>query len=442
LLSFKDKIDALKQEIVKANYIKHEEMEVYTKKLIGTMYIKETMDYGFHLYYIHETSDTDSLAGKNGTVSEMYYDLRNRKYWIKRNLKEVKFSVRNVDSIFPKDCNQRVEIFDKLSTENNKGLYQSAFSFLGRMGEEKITMFGRFFHRLITENSYYELLYKAGISITRHTHIENKNGNSPKEILGLSKTQWKMVTKYNVRLTTFEKLDNSKVDKEAIGHLSYIKTLEDEFGVEKITAFVSNEFSYLYKNHEYHSALHIAKTYNLPVKIFIKYIYFQCDVSQGLTSMSAIGEYEDYIRMTTEMGYERFDKYPKFLRTAHDIVSRNYRIKLDESEMVEWEKSYQENCKYNYSYDGFKIFPPKEPSDLVREGNVLGHCVGSYVNKVRKGLSSILLLRERDDVEQPLVTIEVRDNKITQAKGKMNNPPSREQKEIIKQFAKKYELAM
>jgi hypothetical protein len=196
------------------------------------------------------------------------------------------------------------------------------------MGEEKTEMFGRFFHRLITEHSYYELLYKSGIRIKNNTYIANKSGNTPIEVLGLSKTQWKMVTQYKVPLDNFANINNNVADQKLINYLSYIKSLEEEFGVDKIIEFVNNEKNYIYGQYVYRSALSLAERYNLPVKHFLRYIYFECDVSQGLSASSAVGEYADYIRMTSEMGYERFDRYPRFLRTAHDIASRNYRMKL------------------------------------------------------------------------------------------------------------------
>lgn len=442
MLGIKDKTEQFKQEIKESNYQKYESFNQRTNRLIGTMYIKDKMDYGFHLYYIHEPSNTNPLAGKTGTISEMYYDLRNKKYWIKRNLKDVQFSVRNVDSIFPKDYDQRNHIFNLLSTSANQGLYQAAFHVLGAMGKEQSEMFGRFFHRLITQHSYFELLYKAGIQVNSDKLIKNPNGKSPMEILGLSKTQWKIVSKFNVQFGVFDDCKDDAADQKLINYLTYIASLEEEFGLEKIKEFVNNEIGYLYNKYSYRSAIQIAERYNLPIKHFLRYIYFECDVSQGLHSNTALSEYADYIRMTTEMGYERFDRYPKFLRTAHDIASRNYKVKLNEIETKEWESTYERNKQFAYTYQGFKIFPPKEPSDLVKEGNVLGHCVGSYVNKVRKGTSTILFLREREDIEKPLVTIEIRDNRITQARGKMNNPPNQEQNAIIKKFAEKYQLVI
>lgn len=439
MIGYKEKIEQAKIEIQASGYESYKNYTYQEKQLIGTLYIKDKMDYGFHIYYIHEPSNTNALAGKIGTLSEMYYDLRNKVYWIKRNLKEVKFSVRNVDSIFPHS--EKEEMFNRLSTSNNQGLYSSAFKYLGAMGEEKTEMFGRFFHRLITEHSYFEILYKANIEINKYTPIINRDGKSPKEILGLSKTQWKMISKFGIRPSRFENAENDAADTLMINYLNYIKSLDDEFGLEKGTEFFENEFDYLYGKYVYRSALETAKLYDLPERNFIKYIYFECDVSQGLSASTAISQYRDYIRMTKEMGYERFDRYPKFLRTAHDIASRNYKIKLNEIELQQWHKAYQNNKSFEYQYKNYKIFPPKEPSDLVREGNVLGHCVGSYINNVRKGLTTILFLREKEDIECPLITIEVKNNRIAQAKGKMNNAPSKELKSIIEKFAAKYELA-
>jgi len=378
----------------------------------------------------------------------MYYDLRNKKYFIKRNIKDVNFSVRNVDSIFPASRSQRQEIFTLLSTVNNQGLYDAAYSYLGSMGNEKSEMYGRFFHRLITEHSYFELLYKSGIRMSNKIKIINKNGSNPIDILGVNKTQWKMITKYNIPANYFtnyncdkNKLSNEN-DTQAINYLSYIKMLENEFGIDKIIEFYNNEFDYIYGGKSYRTAIEISKNYNLPIKKLLRYIYFECDVSQGLNSSTAIEQYRDYIRMTTEMGYERFDRYPKHLRTAHDIASRNYRVKLNEVELKEWQERYEENKQYLYTYNGYKIFPPSKPDELIKEGNILGHCVGSYVNKVKKGLSVILFLRDKNDIDHPLVTIEVKDKRIIQAKGKMNESPRPEEKKVIKVFAEKFNLAM
>lgn len=435
-------IQELKEEVMNSNY---EKVECYSNgryeavKLIGTTYLKEKMDYGFHIYHIHEPNKNNQLAGVNGTLSEMYYDLRNRVYWIKRNNKEVKFSPRNVDAIFNQHA-KLTNVFKLISTENNDDLYLSAYRELGRIKDEKTEMFGRFFHRLITDYSYFELLHKAGVIFNHNRRVSNPNGTSPREILGLTKTKWKMVSQYGMSpydITHY----NDDMDTKMIGYLAYIKKLEDEFGVEKLNDFIQNEMNYIYSSSsDYYSTLSLCNTYNLPEKKVLKYIYFECDVSQGLKSSDAQHQYKDYLRMVTEMEYERYDKYPKFLRTMHDVVARNYNIKLSDIQRKQWKEKVSDLDKFNYAYNGYKIIAPKEPDDLIREGNVLSHCVGSYIGRMLKGQCNILFLRESVDDTHPLVTIEVVEDRITQARGKMNNPPTQEQKRFIESFAKKYEL--
>ncbi|MED3440273.1 PcfJ domain-containing protein [Bacillus subtilis] len=437
-----EEIERLKDKIKASGYPKYEAIGC-NKSLIGTMYVKEKMDYGFHIFFIHEPSKTNKLAGTQGILSEMYYDLRNRSYWIKRNLKEVKFSERNVDSMFPFSGQDRSKIFELISTDNNQGLYIDSFNRLGAIDRERTRKYGRFFYRLMTDYSFYELLYKAGIKNFSNHDIVNPKGSSPREVFGLTKTQWKMYVKFGVKLSTFNRGPNiEQKDNKSINLLTYVKSLEDEFGISKMTDFERFEIEPLYKGYYRNdSAMYLANTYNLPEKRLLRYLYFECDVSQGISAITAIREYRDYIRMTTEMGYERFDRYPKYLKTAHDIASRNYNIKLNAEELEEWNSRLANNKTYELTLGDYKIVAPETPEDLVREGNVLGHCVGSYVGSVRKGLSTILFLREREDLEHPLVTIEIRNNQITQAYGRSNYPPKKAEKEAILKFAKKFELS-
>ncbi|QIA28590.1 hypothetical protein [Phage f2b1] len=445
-LTQREKLEQQKEGIRTAGY---ETFEVNTnprwgEKNVGTMYIKEKMDYGFHVFFIHKPDADNPLAGVHGMLTEMYYDLRNRVYWIKRNNKEVNFSIRNVDTIFPKYSEATIELFNKLSTKNNQGLYQAAYNYLGKRGLEQTNMFGRFFHRLITEYSYFELLHKAGIRVTSGLPIVNAEGTSPREILGLSKSQWKMYNKYKLNIDTFYNYNNDKADSQLANYLAYVHKLEEEFGVDKIRDFVRHEKKWIYKGLQdnwSNSVIEVSGRYNLPVKKMIRYIYFECDVSQGLDAGVAIDHYRDYLRMVHEMEYERFDRYPKFLKTAHDVVARNHKVKLSAEELEQWNANVEKAKSFTYSYGDYKIITPEVPKDLVREGNVLGHCVGSYIKKVVRGTSTIMFLRDKLDETHPLVTVEIKGGAVTQARGKMNERPTVDQIQVVNRFAKKYELA-
>jgi len=432
------------------DFIKNENYETYTTKL-GTVYLVSKKPYGFHFYFIH---NPDASSTANQLVSEIYYDLRNKEYWIKRNTKDVAFSSRNVDTIFG---DSGTSILDFISTESNQRMYKVAKKYLGAMGLERSELVGRFLTRLIESHSYFEILFKCnlikdGYNSVGLPKIVNKDGKNPYEILGLTKTQWKMISKYNIGVDEFQSIpshyrDSKEKDVLAIGYLDYIQSLEEEFGFDKLKDFVSNELNYLYMSpkhsryNTYGSTLKVADELKFNHKKLIRYIYFECEASQGLDSPSnTIGIYRDYIRMNFEMENYRIEKYPRFLKTLHDIASKNYKVKLDAIMKEKWNVSYESNMQYCYANKGYKIFPPKEPEELVKEGNNLGHCVGSYTKKVAHGTSVVLFLRKADAIEESLVTIELKDNRLVQARRKFNYAPKEKEQEILDMFYKKFNI--
>lgn len=456
--STKELIQEEKEIIINSNYQK---LELFYQKteLIGTFYIKEKWDYGFWFYFIFEPSPTYELAGKEGILSEMYYDLRNKKYYIKRNFKDVNFSVRNIDSMF--GFYESEEIFNFLSTENNIGMYKEAFNYLSSMEDEKANHFGRFFYRLITDHSYFEIIHKAKLKIN-HIKVIDKNGKNPMEIMGLSKTQWKIMNKFNVSWSqlfssgygdgrgSYEQRRN-KPDKdvELMSLLAYIEKLEEEFGLARIESFLDHEIKYVYFENkdwqEYgdgyrNSVIFIAKKYGLSLKKLIRYIYFECDVSQGMEVRQALQYYGDYIRMVKQMRYTNFEKYPRFLKTVHDVVSRNYKVKLSEIEMELWEKTATENIKYEKTIGNYQFTIPKTVNELIQEGNAMNHCCGSYSKKVLNKNCVILFLRLKEKPDNSLVTIEIVGNTVYQARARFNQKPEISELLIIKKYAELMEL--
>ena len=78
----------------------------------------------------------------------------------------------------------------------------------------------------------------------------------------------------------------------------------------------------------------------------------------------------------------------------------------------------------------------KTSDELSAEGNKLNHCVYSYRSSCRSGFCEIFSLRLVDDLlETPLVTIEIRNNKIYQAKGKFNRKPIDVEWDVIREWA-------
>jgi len=75
--------------------------------------------------------------------------------------------------------------------------------------------------------------------------------------------------------------------------------------------------------------------------------------------------------------------------------------------------------------------------ELFHEGRLLSHCVFSYRARCFRGESYIfsLRLKEEDDQETPLVTIEIVNGEVFQARGKFNRDPKPEEQRIIRAWA-------
>lgn len=92
--------------------------------------------------------------------------------------------------------------------------------------------------------------------------------------------------------------------------------------------------------------------------------------------------------------------------------------------------------------DGCRLVLLNGPVALLREGALMGHCVGGrgYVESVRSGQCRIVSLRDADN--KPHATIEIRQRKALQIKGKGNAPPVERWAALLRPFIKKANLAV
>lgn len=66
------------------------------------------------------------------------------------------------------------------------------------------------------------------------------------------------------------------------------------------------------------------------------------------------------------------------------------------------------------------------------------NCVASYIDKVIDGQCHILFLRKKNKPDESLVTIEVRNNHIVQARRRFNDDVTVEDQKAIDAFNKKF----
>ena len=133
----------------------------------------------------------------------------------------------------------------------------------------------------------------------------------------------------------------------------------------------------------------------------------------------------------------KFDKYPRHFLTTHQIACRNYsRMKKEFSEELFRKRI---NKQYECSFGDYIFIYPDSTQDIKDEAASQNNCVASYIDKVIDGKCHILFLRKKNKPDESLVTIEVRNNHIVQARRRFNDYVTAEDQKAINAFNKKFE---
>lgn len=175
---------------------------------------------------------------------------------------------------------------------------------------------------------------------------------------------------------------------------------------------------------------------------FGKFMDYVCEeaVNQGFKSLNSfMGELRDYLDMCVSMDIKP-TLYSSYLKQTHDITSRNYEIKLTEEQAEMFENAYRDFKPFVTEDKTYSIIRPKNADDVKHEGSALNHCVASYISRILKRNCLIVFLRKTKDTDKPLVTIEVENNAIVQARGASNRSIIENEYEAICEYAKKNKL--
>lgn len=180
----------------------------------------------------------------------------------------------------------------------------------------------------------------------------------------------------------------------------------------------------------------LIEEYGYTTKPLLLYIDHLCTY-EALDDVNYIlRELIDYARMMSEIS-AKFERYPRHFLTSHKIASRNYtRLKhiFDEQK---FKKSI--NLTLECKIDGFDFIYPKCTQDIKDEAVSQNNCVASYIKDVLEGSCHILFMRHADEPNKSYITLEVRNNKIVQAKRKFNEYISSKEQLVVDKWNKKYE---
>ncbi|AYP68323.1 hypothetical protein PQE75_gp156 [Bacillus phage vB_BcoS-136] len=236
---------------------------------------------------------------------------------------------------------------------------------------------------------------------------------------------------------------NTHILKQIQNHLKNIDTNK----LREILSIVKDEgtISDLSNSLDTIIELHVDYGYN-NLKKLILYLFREVKLTQGIANAQSASSYlRDYARMSRWMELE-WEKYPKSLKKLHDVVQMNYNVvNKNKDQQKEFKfsvskDSYQNLIYYKPKKSKYAVIIPETAEDIIKEGNELSHCVASYVKDVIADRCKILFLREIDNMDKPLATIEVRGFNIRQARGYSNIAINQEQKDFIKEWAEEKNL--
>lgn len=126
--------------------------------------------------------------------------------------------------------------------------------------------------------------------------------------------------------------------------------------------------------------------------------------------------------------------FPKELYKAHQNTITQVIIKKDPEINELIKKRYKTLKKYYFEYKGLEIRAIKDIEEIIREGKVLGHCVGSYAKRYSDGETNIFVVRNKENRAEPFFTVEIKKDRVTQIYGKGNCKETPEVKEFMGKF--------
>lgn len=276
----------------------------------------------------------------------------------------------------------------------------------------------------------FEQLFSAGID-----DIINTRGSSLADfkysINDIPKSLLKICRKHSIKLSNdIVRFYKENPNAYCIAYkLDYISLNYDDI----YEIWKTSENMYLYDAKSYFNIL--VNEYEYNAKDLWLYID-RIKTFEAIEDMSFfIHELHDYASMMRQLS-NKYDKYPRHFLTTHKIACRNYnRMKKEFSEELFRKRIRKE---YECSFGDYVFIYPKCTQDIKDEAVSQNNCVASYIDKVIDGKCHILFLRKKNKLNESLVTIEVRNNQIVQAKRRFNDDVTDEQQEVIDKFNEKF----
>lgn len=138
--------------------------------------------------------------------------------------------------------------------------------------------------------------------------------------------------------------------------------------------------------------------------------------------------------------YEKYLKVEANTHQCHKILEMKEYLLLHKDEYNK--KMRRANRKRNQDWqertNGYVVRYPQTINDFLRESVYMGNCLDSYTDFVLDNITTILFMRKPDDVNKPFITIEIFQNRLTQAYHRFNEDCTKEEAEWIIDYCNRH----
>lgn len=257
-----------------------------------------------------------------------------------------------------------------------------------------------------------------------------KNGKKFHEILGISKQYMPLFRKYNVTAQELELFKSTKKWISEKDFLNFRKLIDNKKSINNSYLFIEHLLSLMDK---------------FSFEKLINYYTKQKILNSSRTLHEIIIFHKDYLNMCNEfkISLNKNLSFPQNIIKSHDILLLHINEMFNEN--IKKTLKQIENTIYNeaiiYQKDNFIIIIPKTREQFIKEGQMLGHCVGGkyYFDEHIKGNKMVFFVRKKEDCSQPFFTLQIDmiNMKILQVYGKANKQPPADVQSFINSFLNK-----
>lgn len=253
--------------------------------------------------------------------------------------------------------------------------------------------------------------------------VANENANRPDEFLGIRKERVKLLI-------------------ENRGDIALLETMQMERRMQQV--WTDEQLRHLTETQLKRGDVETATRY-MSLQQLLNRIekYAGCEYeTECSTAMERIRQtattYMDYLNMRLALGYDLNNtvyQQPRRLGEAHAKMVMETNKEEADKRLREVKEKFPNirhdyralRKRYFYEDDNYIIRPARSAEEIVAEGRILHHCVGgdNYLQKHKDGTTYILMLRRKEDMEAPYITVEIGGDKprIMQWYGSHNRKP-------------------